>query len=368
MSTDVAIIGAGGFVGSRLIESTVLAGQAPVVAVVRSYRNLAGLCRFGSAVAVRLADAEKAGPLSEALVGARVVVNLTTGPGAGIVRSTIAIHEACRLAGVARLVHLSSAVVYGDVKTPVSDDAPPVEKHWMPYARAKATSEIWLRERGETIGPEVIVLRPGIVWGVRSPHTAGFARSLCRKNAFLVDGGVGIFNGIFIDNLVAAIRVSCEARGNAAGFYNIGDTETITWGRFFEALGRPLGCEVSRLPSVSGETFPLSIRSAFDSVQSLPLFDDLYHWLKTRVPETFKTGIKARLEGNYGYERRASSYVSEPSVDRELWSLQRVRHKLPITKFGARFGFVPPVSFDEGIGKTVAWLGTIGATTAGSPR
>jgi uncharacterized protein YbjT (DUF2867 family) len=97
----IAIIGAGGFVGAHLVESLVL-DQQPVRAIVRNYRNLAALCQFGSAVDVRIADAEKITALAEALSGADVVVNLTTGPPAGIIRSTETIFDACRLAGARR--------------------------------------------------------------------------------------------------------------------------------------------------------------------------------------------------------------------------------------------------------------------------
>jgi nucleoside-diphosphate-sugar epimerase len=360
MTASVAILGAGGFVGSRLTEALVLAGRTDVRAVVRDYRNMAGLCRFGSMVDVCRADAEVAQSLGDGLAGVQTVVNLTTGQPAGIIQSTKAIYDACIHAGVGRLVHLSSAVVYGDVLAPVGDDDPPVSKHWMPYARAKGASEVWLRERLTSDRLDVVVLRPGIVWGVRSPHTTGFARALCDKNAYLVDGGRGIFNGIYIDNLVAAIRASCDAPGRVAGFYNVGDRETVTWWEFFQSLGEPLGCDVSQLPQVPGDRFPRSLRSTIETIQLLPLINDLYHRLKIHLPDTLKASIRARLAGAYNYERPATAYVRRPSVDRELWHLQRVRHKPPVEKFGAKFQFCPPVSFQEGIRKTIAWLQTLG--------
>jgi nucleoside-diphosphate-sugar epimerase len=359
-NSDIAIIGAGGFVGSRLTESLVLAGHAGIHAVVRSYRNTAGLCRFGSSIDVRRANAEEMLSLSEALAGVHTVVNVTTGAPAAIVRSTSAIYTACVRAGVSRFVHLSSAVVYGDVLTPLGDDDPPVAKHWMPYARAKGAAEVWLRERLPSDKLDVVVLRPGIVWGVRSPHTMEFAKALCGKSTYLVDGGRGIFNGIYIDNLVACILAACGHPGHAAGFYNVGDRETVRWQEFFGALGEPLGCDPSRLPQVSGDRFPRSVSSTIETLQALPPVNELYHRLKTRIPDGVKAGIKARLEGDYRYDRVAAAYSDAVPVDRELWHLQRVRHKLPIEKFGRTFAFEPPVSFPDGIRKTIAWLQTLG--------
>ena len=358
MST-IAIVGGGGFVGTSLIESLVLSGHPGVRAVVRSYRNMAGFCRWGAAVEVRLADATNEFALARAFEGASVVVNVTTGIPADIVRSTRAIYNACRQAFVPRFVHLSSAVVYGDVETLIDDDAPPLDKHWMPYARAKSESERWLRAQRDA-DLEVIVLRPGIVWGVRSPHTLGFARSLAGKSSFLVDGGNGVFNGVYIANLVAMIRAACERQGGVAGFYNAGDAERVTWREFYQALGGSLGCDPDRLPVVRGDRFPWSLGAAIDAVQSLPPVNALYHRLKTHIPDGLKAAIRARLEGAYNFDRHATAYAANVAVNRELWHLQRVRHKLPVAKFGERFQFVPPVSFPEATRRTIAWLEAIG--------
>jgi len=243
---------------------------------------------------------------------------------------------------------------------PIADDQPPLDKHWMPYARAKAASEVWLRGHIANPNLEVVVLRPGIVWGVRSPHTSDIARALASKQAFLVGGGNGIFNGIYIDNLVASIREACGHTGPVAGFYNVGDRETVSWLDFYRALGEPLGCNPQRLPRVSEEKFPISIGSTIDTIQNLPFVNELYHRLKTYIPDGAKAAIRVRLEGGYSYDRHPAQYSERPAVGRELWHLQRVRHKLPVTKFAQVFGFSSPVSFREGIDKTLAWLKTQG--------
>src|SRR6478752_9782767 len=91
----ISVIGAGGFVGSSLIESLVFDGDVTVGAVVRAYRNFAGLCRHGSAVTIHVADAEDARELARAIQGSSIVINVTTGPPASIVRSTRTIYDAC---------------------------------------------------------------------------------------------------------------------------------------------------------------------------------------------------------------------------------------------------------------------------------
>jgi nucleoside-diphosphate-sugar epimerase len=361
MMGAITIIGAAGFVGTRLIEALVLDGRTDVQAVVRAYRNLASLARFGPAVKVRLADAEDSASLLPALSGSSVVVNLCTGAPSGIIRSTRSILEACVAANVSRLIHLSSAVVYGEVTSPrLDDDAPPVSGHWMPYARAKAVAEIWLRDQLAAAPCQVAVLRPGIVWGVRSPHTMRAVNALLEKRAYLVGDGQGVFNSVYIDNLVSYIRTCSDHPGNIRGFYNVADQEFVTWRDSYSYLAGSLGYDMSRMPTVSGERFPWSARAALEYVQSLPIVNGLYHRLKAQLPDTVKSRIKKRLSGRYEYDRGAISYVTKPTVDRELWYLQKVRHKLPVDKFAQYFGFTPPVTFEEGIRRTLRWLTFLG--------
>ena len=363
----LAIIGAGGFVGASLVESLVLDG-VPVRAVVRAYRNLAPLCRFGDAVGVRLADAENSRSLSAAIDGCATVVNLTTSTPAGIERSTKAILAACRAVGIGNLIHLSSAVVYGDQARPdTHDDSPPATGHWMPYAKAKSAAEVWLRKQMDDSPVAVTVLRPGLVWGPRSPHTLAIAQSLLRKDAYLVDGGEGVFNGIYIDNLIAAIRAASGHVPSPAGFYNVADAEVVTWRDFYTALAVPLACDVEELPGVSGRRFPWSLRAGIDFVQDLPLVNAAYHRLKSKLPDATKSWLKARLSGRVGYDRVAATYRRKPAVDRELWHLQRLRHKPNTDKFRQQFRFTLPLTFAEGIARTVAWLEHVGMTASTSP-
>lgn len=361
MSGPIAVIGAGGFVGTRLIESLVLEGVSDVRAVVRAYRSLAGLSRFGPAVDWRIADAEDPGALAPALQGARTAVNLTTGSPASIVRSTRTILEACVTANVRRLIHLSSAVVFGEVaSSAIDDNSPPLVRHWMPYARAKAAAEVWLRDRLPTTPCQVVVLRPGIVWGVRSPHTLQAVKALREKNAYLAGRGGGVFNSIYIDNLVAAILACCAHEGTVRGFYNIADQETVTWRDFYAAFAPSCDYDMDLMPSVSIERFPWSRRAVIEYVQLLPAVNGFYHRLKNSLPDTLKSRLKALLADRYNYGQTASTYNQKPAVEREIWHLQRVRHKLPTAKFCKDFGFTPPVTFEEGVRRTVAWMEFVG--------
>jgi hypothetical protein len=117
---------------------------------------------------------------------------------------------------------------------------------------------------------------------------------------------------------------------------------------------------MARIARVPSSHFPWSVRAAIDYLQALPLINLTYHRFKARIPTALKARLKSALGGNVSYERQALHYQATPYVDRELWHLQRTRYKLPTAKFTDRFPAQPPVSFDEGILRTIKWLSHIG--------
>src|SRR5439155_1239680 len=204
MRGGIAVLGAGGFVGSRLLERAAHAGRTDIVPVVRAARSVGRTANLG--ISHRFGDASRAETLERALAGCEAVVNLTTGDPADIPRTTENIYTAALAAGARLLVHLSSASVYGAVEQPdLPDDAPPWPGHWMAYARQKGVAENFLRERMAERRLAIVVLRPGLVWGPGSPWVLGPATDLLRGAAFLAGSGGGICNLMYVDDLLRGI-------------------------------------------------------------------------------------------------------------------------------------------------------------------
>jgi nucleoside-diphosphate-sugar epimerase len=90
---------------------------------------------------------------------------------------TAAVLEACRSAGVSRLVLMSSAEVYGrPSQNPVSEDAATLPRS--PYGAAKLGGEALVRAFCPPAGLAAAVLRPFSVYGPRSPQQSIVGRLL----------------------------------------------------------------------------------------------------------------------------------------------------------------------------------------------
>lgn len=355
----IAVIGAGGFVGSRLIESLVLDGANDVLAIVRATRSVARLCRLGSAVQIKIADAQNEDELSTAIKDRSTVVNLVSGEPEVIIKSTRAIYDSCMRVGVKHLIHLSSAVVYGEVDSAdINDDSPLARNHWNPYARAKAKAELFLRKVSNSSPVEITVLRPGIVWGPRSRWSIDAALDLLNNTAYLVGDGSGVCNTIYIDNLISCILACCNHRTSASGFFNVSDDEFVTWRDFYSSLAEYFNYDMSKIPTVPADRFRPSFSVRLQDIMSTSIYINL----KKRVAPENRALIKQWLMrlGKVGDYWEINKNPGKIHITRVMWHLQTTKHKLSDYKFSKHFNYSVPFSFRHGTHMTINWLKHLG--------
>jgi len=163
--------------------------------------------------------------------------------------------EASLRAGVGRVVHLSSIAVYGPTRRPViSEDTPlwPVGG----YAWSKVQGE-QLAAAAQRRGLAVVIIRPGLVYGPAAfGGTVNPVRLLLGGTPVLADGGGGLANPIYIENLVDLLLVA-GASGPAAGrAFNVAD-EDIPWRDFFGYYARMCGRPLRSAPAAGFWLFGL---------------------------------------------------------------------------------------------------------------
>lgn len=289
------------------------------------------------------------------------MVNVTLGDTHKMLAETDTIWKACVAAKVRRLIHLSSAVVFDRVQDPTThDDSAPLASHWMYYARAKAACERFLQSRSG--GPEVVILRPGLIWGPGSPWSHLPARQLDRGGMWLAQDGEGICNLIHVDNLVKCIRTVAAAGGNPAGAYNVGDPGEITWHRYVSGVAAALGYPAERVLTVPRGPLASHRGLAVDWLKQQPWFYRSAKWALKRMSGEAKSRLKALLPwlAGGGFQAPVPTDVSAtmalPRFSREHWSLQSTERKLGMERFVRVFGDPKLMSFEEGLARTTRWL------------
>lgn len=328
----VAILGANGFIGSRLVEMLHLESLAEVRPVVRRVSSLARSARF--ALEGRVADGFDAAALRKGFEGCDIVIHAIAGDRRTILGTLAPTYEAASAVGVRRLVYLSSASVHGQAPLPGTDESSPLSaRQSIPYNNSKVRAERRLQRLRRGGDVEVVILRPGIVFGPRSSWTGGLADELLAGRAYLVDGGSGICNSIYVDNLVHAIHLAATVSGVDGHAFLVGDRETVTWADFYRPVVEALGMSLSDVPRV-----------------------DFRGGRATWRGRVAKLGSRLMRP----VRRRIRPAPSEPTATEERALLHRCQYKLPSQKAETMLGYQPSISFDEGCRRSVGWLAFAG--------
>jgi nucleoside-diphosphate-sugar epimerase len=360
VSETVAILGANGFIGRRLVEYLHLRDLAQVRPVVRRANALAGLAVFD--LDCRIADALDAGALERALAGCDVLVHCVAGDAQTIVGAVGPAYTAAQRAGVRRLVYLSSAAVHGQAPNPGTHEGTPLrDDQPIAYNNAKVRAERQLQKLRASGTVELVILRPGIVTGPRSYWVESFASALLAGTAGLVNGGQGLCNSLYVDNLAHGVHLAMRARAADGHAFLLGDAETVRWADLYRPVASALDFDLADVPAA---VYRPGRTRLLDRIELLQRHKVLGPAL-AKIPKRLRRVAYAALVAPARDSRQGSPWVhpdwsaglpSAPQATLEMDLLGRCSSKLPHARAQAVLGYEPVVGFDEGMRRTLAWL------------
>lgn len=326
--SGILVTGAGGFIGSAV---TRLLAANPGFAVRAATRDGRAL---GAGVTPCRLDVCNERDFANSLKGVDAVVHCAVGARQTTVDGTRRLLQAARAAGVRRVVHLSSIAVYGEHGGAVDEAAAVLSPDGQGYGHWKVAAEAACREGGQA-GTEVVILRPAIVYGPRSPQwiVTPAKRLLGGHWGALGDVGRGTCNAVHVDDVAAACLAALRAPAAAAAgqAFNISGHETVTWHEWYARLANALGCPTLRDISPAG-------------------------WRRRMLGALpFKAMGRVSPAAGRLFEARILSGPS-PSEMR-LFTLAAT---YPTEKAADVLGWRPGIGLDEGLAGSVAWLRTAG--------
>jgi nucleoside-diphosphate-sugar epimerase len=381
----VLVTGANGFIGTRVVELLAATAThaaehgapvtAKVTAAVRDLRRAAHLRLPGSAV--RQVDWLDRRTLAAAVRGHDVVINTAHDFRASEranLRGFDQLVEACETAGVEKLVHVSSIVVYdGWPAQDLCEDAPRGAPGGA-YKNAKFAMEERLRERAARGALRSVVLQPTIVYGPRGwMWTDRIVEQLATGTLLLPARCDGCCNAVYVDDVAAALVRAAEYAVDGTDSFIVSGPEPVTWREFFEAYARMVGGECLRFeeagaaepgaaePGAAAAGEAAGQGAARGGLRAL-LADPLR--LANAAPVRRALGIARGLVGEAALERvrgallrlraRGGSIVHRAThEERRLYA---ATGRCRVGKAREVLGFAPQVAFAEGERRTAAYV------------
>jgi len=245
--TKYLVTGGAGFIGSHIAERLVSQGETVRVLDNLSTGSLDNLVHLGDRVEFVQGDLQDPERVARAVEGVEVVFH--QGALASVPRSiahpldthhacvtgTVTLLDACRQAGVRRVVYAASSSAYGNSpimpKTETQLPAP-----LSPYAAAKLAGELYLEAFAASYNLETVRIRYFNVFGPRqdpnSPYSAViplFISALLNDRQPTIYGdGEQSRDFTYVANVVSANLLAAEAKGVSGKVYNVACGGSIT--------------------------------------------------------------------------------------------------------------------------------------------
>jgi dihydroflavonol-4-reductase len=242
------ITGASGFIGGHL-SAHLVQNEWHVRALVHS-RKITGPDNIETVQG----DIRNEKLIKDALRDVDVVFHLASALGAAQIKKkeffevnaqgTRTVLEAGLAAGIKRVVHYSSAGVLGHVEPGlVADENYPLDPQDI-YDQSKLEGENIALDFARR-GLDVVIIRPGWVYGPGDRRTFKLVRSIERRRFILVSKGRTLQTPVYIADLIQGTML-CTEKGRRGEIYNLAGPEVLTVKQIAETIASVCGKKIPR--------------------------------------------------------------------------------------------------------------------------
>ncbi len=317
------VTGASGFIGGRLVERLATEEGVCVRGMVRNVTKAERL--RGLSIDIVKGDLLDLPSLREAIDGCDLVFHCASPVRSGQKRNrfyrsfdkgTENIVKVSSHSRVKKFIHFSSVAVYGMNLPENVDETAPFQSGGCQYCDIKIESEKIVWAAHHNAGLPVVVIRPANVYG---PHSDTWTirpiKQIKSGQMILIDGGTGLCNYVYIDNLLDATLAVAKNDQAVGQVYQITDGMAAMWKEFYGYYAQMAGKPISR--SVPG-------------------------WMGKVIA--------------FGMEKISRFTGKSPALTREMIGFLAWKTNFSIEKARREIGYQPRISLDEGMKLTEQWL------------
>lgn len=257
------VTGGAGFIGSTLVRRLIDQGERVRVADNFSTGRRANLTEVLGRIELLEGDLADIAVARRAAAGVDYVLHQAAIPSVprsiedpvtsnrANVTATLNMLVAARDAGAKRFVYASSSSAYGDSETLPKVETQP-DNPISPYALTKLTGEKYAGIFHRIYGLSTVSLRYFNVFGPRQDPSSPYSGVISRFMSAAVKGRRPTVHGdgeqsrdfTFVENVVSANLLACQAQGVSGMVFNVGTGERHTLNELLGALSTLLGCDL----------------------------------------------------------------------------------------------------------------------------
>jgi nucleoside-diphosphate-sugar epimerase len=277
----VLITGAGGFIGSHLVDSQLEHGHH--VRAVDLHLDLLGHQAAQPRLQVIRGDITDRDIVQKLVEEMDVVYHLASAHldtslsdehyqhvNAG---ATLSLLEAARQAGVRRFVHCSSVGVIGNVEDPPADET--TECHPINiYERTKLEGERAALDFSRRTGFPVVVIRPAWVYGPRCPRTAKLFRAISKGRFPIFGSGKNMRHPVYITDAIHGFELCAETPNIDGEIFIIAGKVPVESRELVDMISQQLNVRTQKiyLPIFLGQATGLALELTFKLIGRQPPF------------------------------------------------------------------------------------------------
>ena len=318
----VLVTGATGFIGGALCER--LCHEKQVRALVHTSARASRILRLPlETIRGDLLSREQA---AEAVKGCDAVIHLAAGTREVIVEGTENLLQACIENSVRRVVVISSVRVYGPNPGPETQfESAKARKTGDSYGDAKLQEEHLALKYHHRHGLPVVILRPPYVYGPYDSFSTNLITKLRKGQWVSFDGGRGVLNAVFVENLVDAILLALVVENAIGEALFVTDGHPIEWRQCIEDYQRMLGPEAGTVPEVGRSIAEAALKARESSgagslLTSAGKYLSSPSWNRRLAQWPLPTKLKRRALHLFGeILPRLRESLREDSRFREVW-------------------------------------------------
>ena len=277
----VLITGAGGFIGSHLVDSQLEQGYD--VRGIDLHLDLLSHQAAHSHLEAICGDLTEKDLLPKLVEGMEIVYHLASAhldvslPDDRYrrvnVNATLALLEAAKEAGVKRFVHCSSVGVIGDVRRPPADETTECRPVNI-YERTKLEGERVALDFFRRTGFPVVVVRPAWVYGPRCPRTAKLLRTISKGRFMIFGSGKNMRHPVYITDAIRGFELCAETPDIEGEIFIIAGTMPVESRELVSVISQQLNIRTRKisLPIFLGQMAGLALEMTFGLAGQQPPF------------------------------------------------------------------------------------------------